>query len=1566
MLMSPKHVAVGSVSRLRGRGSVVVLVGLAFLGLVVAADLARAVVTPASDRAFCQHPNTGSDIVRQMAAEATNPLLSNLVVHFVNLNPVTLAKVQTNSLGVVETNDLVFEQWTGTLISPEWVLTCAHTVQGLDGLGLGVDPADVFYNFGGTSFADPGQAAVAEIHINPGWSLEGYSAGGDVALIRLATPVTGIAEFPRLDVTPFLRDYPVVFAGYGLQGDGLSGGTTGPGLFGVGINTLDRKGGAAMADGFGNSHSAYAAYPASVAFMDFDQWERRDVACGAQHLFPEFALAAYSTMGVENVLTSPVADPCGGGGLLPDAFLTRYCDFFPAPGDSGGPVFLASTLPNIPGQGFYLNAPATLIGVASFILKGNQAVGGGIYGNVAGYTLVQEHLDWIYRTARPVAERDTDGDGRNDEAEIQAGSDPYSPPHAPSTYVPSPLDVILQGLRILGERAFGADMTDLEFTGDLRNADSGRYFDLSVNVDRTRLPIGAEVVDPMLNFSSLSENGTATAGAGQSLVVRVANADVPAARAAILSGDWLKVSAFEEQVYAYPTRFVDAPTDDAFTNRTVVNGEFVLIFATPTDLLNQLQPGEVLIAETTRTGYHPKSRPVGYPSLSQFLPFKVTAVATANGLVQVTGDIADLDEILKSGTFLGSDENFNGSGRDLLDPPVENTHTSAEKAERALNADLLGKLDPDHPGLADLLGMDAIPWRFNDVQITPALRLSGQVLLRSSGLRVQLAYRDFTLKRASVGIDAGVTASMVLETAGAANNQGAPLAEKQKQLARIPLPPVPMTIAGVPVSINPAFVVSVGAEVNAPSGLSIPVETSVRLGTEVGWSDGQTFLTPIKEFTAPHVSDPTVFEAVAAEARAWAEAKIEVNVGVAAGAISTGPSLAIRAKAEFAVQPLANPWWTLDGNADLVAGFQLSMLGLDVAYTETSQNVGTFFHRDAGGPLPSGAGGSAGSAGGAGGGGGAPVDIGPQSAKDVRWALAFAPPNGSGNYNKGFVTPLSGGGTIVGGGNAISTFLGKVSSEGRIEWMLTFPLGGLPIAGAQLPDGRVLVAGMLGLDWWLAQFDLLGNRLWTRSYRTQADLRSLAVAISANGTPELYLAGFQDVALVTQSNPLVLKLSATGDVIWEKIYTLNGDDEVHSIRALRDGNLLLTGFTDARVGTDPIIGSRGNGLVMKITPAGSILWATAVPGYWGVGFRDSAEGPDGSLYAVGSHGDIIFDLYPSILVAKFTADGQLIHHVSLGEDGERDNVLPDSGDTPYDYAAQCVWAGDSLVVAGTTGLGAGQSGWVSRLTDELGVRWMSAFDGPAGAYLLNLAATDKGVLAMGAIDNPWPSKFTNRTPAWLLSLPWEGVMRFHPTSRVRSGYLQPRVFLSSEDSDFIGRFADAAGRSYRVPTAQVPFGLSNAVPAAGTTLQPGVLTAFTTARLDRYEPSVISNYDEWLAYYQLSGTNAAPGADLDGDGVRNLWEFFAGGDPLTASTNTPVGLSIRYDHESHQVTIEFARSVMATGQAFHLIYSTDLQRWFPVNGVTQQIIATDATLQWIRLTLIEPHIYQAFFRLELP
>jgi hypothetical protein len=98
---------------------------------------------------------------------------------------------------------------SGTLIAPDLVLTAAHVVD------FGSESNYRFQTEGGTLIP------AVDVIINPAWTGD-ILGGGDVALVRLESPVTGVAPaYITSGVEPFGQE--ILAGGYGGTGDGLTG-----------------------------------------------------------------------------------------------------------------------------------------------------------------------------------------------------------------------------------------------------------------------------------------------------------------------------------------------------------------------------------------------------------------------------------------------------------------------------------------------------------------------------------------------------------------------------------------------------------------------------------------------------------------------------------------------------------------------------------------------------------------------------------------------------------------------------------------------------------------------------------------------------------------------------------------------------------------------------------------------------------------------------------------------------------------------------------------------------------------------------------------------------------------------------------------------------------------------------------------------------------------------------------------------------------------------------------------------------------------------------------------------
>lgn len=1353
---------------------------LAFVIAVLAAGPAQAIVTPASDRAFGTNA-AGQDVLTLMGREPGNPAVNQVVVRLRNLAPVD-----------VDGNGLPdFLTWSGTLLASNWVLTCAHALQGTNGTGGGVLPANLRVE------TDDGQVLLVDSFTNhPGWTKEQYLLGNDLALVRLTTGVTGVSNYARLNVSPLRAPVGVVIAGFGEQGDGYTGGNGNPDFLATGLNTLDATAGVPTTAGNSTPTNVFPATPASVGLMDFDRWTNAAFAC----LNPSYAFrrpaveSAFSFMG-ENETADPVRPCTNSTQGVSGYFDAAVCDFSPAAGDSGGPAFLWPGYPRLPDTGYCLAASPVVAGVMSFVNTGAGTNNNGVYGNVAGFTLVEPHLGWIYQAARPLAERDSDGDGQNDEAEYLAGTDPYSVPPNPADYHAAPgygtymnsrdtraYELVLDDVVLTGQTNEPADQVVLAFRVSVRNTGGGYHGQVAVFPNAPAPPDWpVELVTPFLELPDHAPAGSpnsSIATAPEPLLLRCAATNVALVTNTLLAGQRLQIDSVELYQMCPPIAELDAATDAAFVGYTdsgIGTNRFATVeFATNTTLLASLMPGALLMENPSLAGYTLRrpgpTEPATMLLLSKLIHAEeafspdhelgqqhltemllVESVVVTNGSVLVSGWVRQLYEVLCAGTIQRTQlDAFDDPARDPYNPPHGNSmFTDSEWSKRgdAISAAL--DKGPRAGALADLLGFFTLHFPFNDVKLGPGITLDGEYLLRGLNIGLDVRIREAAIQKVVWTLSTRSDLDLVLTAEGGASNGGLSLLEKERQLAYAPLPPIALSVFGFPLEIQPAFVVKAGCEVSAGTRVVVPIQHSVEAGCTMGWDAGRPagdefFYEPFQTITPLSVSPPTLSEALTVNAAAWVEGSLELLVDSV-----VGPYLGVRGTGTFNLSPLADPWWSLKGDLDLRAGLRLRLLGLELADAGTSfPKLASFLDKLPSLPTP-------------------PANptqpLGHVEGDHVRWARLLK--QDTSKPGPGSVCRVAGTAedVFVLLQDLAGPVLLRLDATGEIAWAVS-RLSGWPaqqIAGT--PDGGVVVAGTVGQGGVFAQkFTGAGGFVWSNSVALRSAtnhsqnpyLAKMLVKELTGGGFEVFVVGYRDAgdhpggtwgSGTMDTDPFVLKFDDAGALEWAKYFDSVDHEVVTDAIVRRDGGLLLCGLHKLSPdGTNvPGPGMTASGWLLWAGADGSFQKARRSASALGMTWSGVTEAPDGTIYTCGQRNQTVLFTQPTLQVGRYSPDGDLLGMVTVGETIINPPVR-------MDYADMGSYNGQTLVQANPSptdseAIYTGLRDWLpnsGRTVWDSGVRlvWTPAGVVVAGTTALGM---DRAALAVCLNDNLGVRWFTS-------------------------------------------------------------------------------------------------------------------------------------------------------------------------------------------------------------------------------
>ena len=364
-------------------------------------------------------------------------------------------------------------------------------------------------------------------------------------------------------------------------------------------------------------------------------------------------------------------------------------------------------------------------------------------------------------------------------------------------------------------------------------------------------------------------------------------------------------------------------------------------------------------------------------------------------------------------------------------------------------------------------------------------------------------------------------------------------------------------------------------------------------------------------------------------------------------------------------------------------------------------------------------------------------------------------------------------GDVTGNHGGDDAWIVKLSATGTLIWQKCLGGTSSDIAHDIQPtsDGGYIVAGSThsingdvtgnhgGVDAWIVKLDATGVLIWQKclggtsydnisSIQTTSDGGFIAVGYteSVNGDV-IGNHGLSDV--------WVIKLSATGSVLWQKCLGGTNFEQATSIQTTTDGGYILAGHTNSINGDVTVNHGAQDAWIVKLDLTGAIVWQRSLGGS-GEDYAKSIQSTTDGGYilagntnsnsgdVIGNHGD------NDAWVIKLDAFGSIIWQICLGGT---------TGD--YAQSIQPTSNGGFIVAGGTSSINGdvignlgGGDAWKVKL-DATGILiWQKCLGGTSYDNAKNIQLTPDGGYIMAGSSNSTDGDVTGNHGAdyWVVKL----------------------------------------------------------------------------------------------------------------------------------------------------------------------------------------------------------------------
>ena len=1085
----------------------------------------------------------------------------------------------------------------------------------------------------------------------------------------------------------------------------------------------------------------------------------------------------------------------------------------------------------------------------------------------------------------------------------------------------SPLDLTIATPVLASETLEADGRTTLHFTiPSVTNNYGYHYFDFSTRFDPQRL-LNFDVTTGLMPIRINSISPNATVSPSETISLNVATAQKDDIISYIANNPTLSHKAWEYIENSSPLMPLDLRSTFAFDDPVPLNPsvdeDVTLVFEYETPFLNRLAPGHALFS--FQDGFIAK-----LTNTLNAQSFDIHSIEKIDGEVHLIGRV--ITGVQSDGRLYKMGQTYYSPSSPgpyrVADPTTLQPHyaplfetnyppATQVEADRYYNRGNEDYKVADAPMGDFLSAFRSTPMVISELELAPGVFINGQVLVRAAHVDFEYLTRGEDAHQLQATFTSSLYLNLVIDSRIASDNLGLP--DQASTLFELELFPIviPTAVPGLELTITPSIKFDAGLSARLPSKVSIPIQTGVTIGTRLTYHRGEFESEKIQVIQPPFISKSELQKNAQAELSAWIEASLNLKcfMGSALNDPITGISLQPieghagvkgRFETNFLLDPLGDPWWSLEGNLSLGAYAFLESFGDEIVREEAQFGDGSpLFQIGANGPRPPE-------------GRSRSEDLAPALGSELRWATVVETDKATVGGSP-IIEPLPGDHSLM-LTSAIglnSATLTRLDEKGNTLWHLGVRFKNVT-ALTSFPDGSaLLISGDRTSEIILTKIDGNGAVVWNKAHHLSTasgnTLLALTDAAIANesGDSVIYVCGEER----NTAHPLLLKFDANGDLLFQKTYPHEKAGRFNAIHLAQNGDLLLAGQSRITPESQPSVIS-WNGLLSRIGTDGSQLWSRFIYSWDANQHFDLAEDPaTGDIYTVGHHFGTVVRPHTGIQVCKWTSDGLLHRRVILEPE------VPGIGTDAYNDARSCFFAHNSLFLSGQLDIGRDARSFVCRLTPQLGILFFTTLEGPHEDGPSKIAPLTEGFLLSSnhASLNPWGGDGStisiipgSGSHTLVTLLPWEGFHRFNPLSQLQPTFHKAYSFPTFEILDatstdpllhvpglhetfrqqlFSVTTPFESDNSGVIASAQEvfdhPFDTPIDLTATSTTSSQSVSALDLPTRDATDVPAdAVASYSQWEELHSLTPEESAPGSDPDGDTVPNILEAFTGTNPL--------------------------------------------------------------------------------------